>query len=1739
MNYGLSPTNTGNGSNDSDADANGFTSVFSFDPQNGDELTIDAGVSAGAGIGNYVWIDTNGDGIQDPTESGIAGVTVNLFDDLGNLIATTTTDANGAYLFSNIPSGDYYVEFDGSTSSLGPDYDFTGTNMGDGTNDSDAGVNGQTAIFSFDASGGSDLTIDAGLVPQPQIATVKAISNTNTLASGNIDVTFELAVRNTGVIDLTNLTLMDDLSAQLGTAFVGMSAASPNLDIISSTASITPILNSSYNGMGNNDVFVGSATDLLKPGEEIKLILIAEINPQLANFPLSNQTQASGEGLDLNGNPLTQGGVPITVFDDSDSGYDLAGTNPGEPGDNGTPDDPTELVCAPANIDITGEPAGICAGEEVNLQVVSTLSQATYRWRYVGDNTVVAVGQNPTFTGLTTTTQVWVEITNTGSGCVFDLNDTTTINVFTNPLVGPVANYTLNSDCSPADLTLNANLTVGSGAVNTYSWTGPNGFTSNVQNPIISDATEANNGSYTLIVTDANGCTASGSVQVSDIENAQAQPVVQGTGPACEGGSITLTVATYAGANVTYNWTTPSGTNTGVSGVGTNQIIISPVDNTTHEGIYTVTIDVDGCMLSASYNVIVFDNPIASAVYMSTDSCNGGEIVLEGNGSGIEPLTYEWSGPNGFTSSQRNITISDIDESYNGLYTLTVNSQEGCASTADVLIDNILAPTDLPTIATNGPIICEGEDIVLTTSAIGDKFEWIGPLGASTSTLLMSGLTTTTGTTTLPMTNGSYLPGDWSVRVTDANGCTTTSPVEPVTIQEVPVAVASNSGPVCETQPIQLFAGEVPNGIYRWYDGDPAGGPAGTLIAMEKDPIIYNLAPGNHDFFLTVEQETCGSVSTMTTAVINTAPATQPTATYVLGTDCAASDLTLNAGTIIGSGAIDTYEWTGPNNFTSNEATPVIPNAMEANNGSYQLTVVDENGCSATGTVQVSDIMDMPAMPQIASSGPDCDGGSLSLNVGAYTAANVDYVWTTPGNNTVGISGFNTSQLIISPLDETIHAGDYSVVITVDGCVLESDVFSLDLFATPTANLAATTGVICEGNELAFTTTAVGAATYEWTGPNGFTSNTADPVIANTSINNNGTYTLVVTNTNGCSSSETILVNNIEPTPAMPVLTSNGPVCEDGMINLSIQQSYATGATYTWTNGAGATIGTTASITINPTSATAISPYRVMVAEQGCPSELSEPIEVDVIELPVATASNNGTICPGEEVQLLAGTIAGASYEWRVSGTTTIISTDQNPTIFNLVNNETYELTVITDGCMADPLATTTVVVNTPPTTIATTNYTLNTDCSASDLALTSNAVAGSGTVVSFEWNGPNGFTSMVPDPIITDATTASNGSYTLVITDENGCTATSSVQVTNVVDAIAQPVISSTGPACDAANIVLEIPQYNGSNVTYNWTTPNNANIAGLNTNQIIISPVDTSIHQGTYSVEVIVDGCTLNSNTYEVSTFEAAIVTPMAMSTDSCSGGDLQLLAGVTGNGPFTYEWIGPNGFVSNLENPNITGSSVANNGQYILEVTTANGCTSSQSVTVDHISPEAIIPGIDTNTEICEGDDIVLATSTDGDMFEWIQFSDSEGSLAEPGMTTTSPTTMVGPGHPFYQSGPWRVRVTNADGCDAESVSINVTINEIPEALAANNSPACQGTPITLNSNTLAGGEYRWYDADPMGIPAGNLISMNATVDVEDLPTGSHDFYLTITQNGCESPASVTTVVIEDAPFWVIVR
>ena len=167
--YPFTDAGQGNGADDSEADANGQTPTFAFDATMGDDLTHDAGLVPSADIGNFVWIDSDGDGLQDPSEVGLENVTVILYDGGGMPIDTVYTDSNGEYLFEDVPAGTYTIGFDPSTSPNSADFLFTGQDQGGDGIDSDANASGLTDPFVFDPSMGDDLTIDAGVVPVADI----------------------------------------------------------------------------------------------------------------------------------------------------------------------------------------------------------------------------------------------------------------------------------------------------------------------------------------------------------------------------------------------------------------------------------------------------------------------------------------------------------------------------------------------------------------------------------------------------------------------------------------------------------------------------------------------------------------------------------------------------------------------------------------------------------------------------------------------------------------------------------------------------------------------------------------------------------------------------------------------------------------------------------------------------------------------------------------------------------------------------------------------------------------------------------------------------------------------------------------------------------------------------------------------------------------------------------------------------------------------------------------------------------------------------------------------------------------------------------------------------------------------------------------------------------------------------------------------------------------------------------
>ncbi len=144
---------------DSDVDASGTTGCVDLAPGE-TNLTVDAGlIVPTAALGDFVWLDQNRNGIQDPTEPGVEDVAVELQDCSGGFVASATTGPDGEYLFDGLEPGGYVVVFTSPDGLV-----FTVQNAGDDdTVDSDVDASGTTGCVDL-APGETNLTVDAGLI---------------------------------------------------------------------------------------------------------------------------------------------------------------------------------------------------------------------------------------------------------------------------------------------------------------------------------------------------------------------------------------------------------------------------------------------------------------------------------------------------------------------------------------------------------------------------------------------------------------------------------------------------------------------------------------------------------------------------------------------------------------------------------------------------------------------------------------------------------------------------------------------------------------------------------------------------------------------------------------------------------------------------------------------------------------------------------------------------------------------------------------------------------------------------------------------------------------------------------------------------------------------------------------------------------------------------------------------------------------------------------------------------------------------------------------------------------------------------------------------------------------------------------------------------------------------------------------------------------------------------------------
>jgi hypothetical protein len=295
----------------------------------------------------------------------------------------------------------------------------------------------------------------------------------------------------------------------------------------------------------------------------------------------------------------------------------------------------------------------LCNGNSTTLTVATDATPATYAWSNSANTAAVTV--SPTANTIYTVT-----VTNQ-YGCTSTAKAVVRVNAV--PVVTFI-NATPITICQGACTPICATPNLG-----TYVWNTGETATTITACPTTTTI-------YTVTITNAAGCTASGTMTVN--VNALPTPVITGQTTACSNSSVTLT----ATGGATYTWS---------NGATTNVINVTVVNTTTY--IVTAT-NTNGCTAMTSYTVTVNPRPIVTASCLNHDVCLGGTISLNTttNAANTTAWTYAWSGPNGFTAATQGASIPNASLANTGAYVVTVTNEFGCTSTS--VVNVTVAPCD-------------------------------------------------------------------------------------------------------------------------------------------------------------------------------------------------------------------------------------------------------------------------------------------------------------------------------------------------------------------------------------------------------------------------------------------------------------------------------------------------------------------------------------------------------------------------------------------------------------------------------------------------------------------------------------------------------------------------------------------------------------------------------------------------------------------------------------------------------------------------------------------------------------------------------------------------------------------------------------------------------------------------------------------------------------------------------------
>jgi parallel beta-helix repeat protein len=715
-----------------------------------------------------------------------------------------------------------------------------------------------------------------------------------------------------------------------------------------------------------------------------------------------------------------------------------------------------------------------------------------------------------------------------------------------------------NSVCAGWDYTLQATA-LGGTPPYTYYW--PVGSSTSPQNTFTGIAGQS--GTLTVTITDSSvpPCSSTSTVYLEVLPNPEI--VVIPINGVCLGdlGAADLIVLPD---NVNYQVSWSNGQQ------GYNLFYIDGLDG----GQYSVTVThPNGCSTTSTFFMAegtVFVN--ASITAQNQIMCPGTAIgsataSVSGGGGWSLPITYHWS--NGSSSS----TISGLSA---GTYTVTVTEGNGCTSTASVTFTNYVLPHF--TLLTFAPV-CGCDASISVIPAVFTNYLWSN--GATTSSI------------------NNVCSGNYSVTVTDVNGCTQVQSISVPFVISFNVTV-STTNVTCAglgngTATVNLPFGTNPSSCsYIWSNG----GTTQTITGL--NPGTYSVTVTNSNGCTAVAQ---GSVIQ---------PHLLTVGTYVIHQVCNGV-CSGQIGVLLSGGTPPlSYSW-------SNGSTSAQLNNLCA--GLYILTVTDAHGCTAVSQPII--LVEPPAFSYSLSQtnvlcAYDCDG-SASINITGGTSP-YSYLWCN-SQTTAGASN--------------LCAEICSVTVTdAHGCTLTSNVTITE--PSPISVSVSTTNVPCYGGSNGSATISVfgGVPGYTYLWSNGQTTQTAIGLTAST-------YAVTVTDANGCTAIENGTVSQPGNFTVGFIIPYTPIQCFGGTTFIGTFISGGTGPyTYLWSNGS-------TSSYIYPNAGT----YSVTVTDaNGCtataiqPVTLIDPPQLNVSVYPTNVLCYGGTT--GSATVTAGGGTPGYTYAW-------------------------------------------------------------------------------------------------------------------------------------------------------------------------------------------------------------------------------------------------------------------------------------------------------------------------------------------------------------------------------------------------------------------------------------------------------------------------------------------------------------